>query len=80
MRETFGIKLPKTKKTKIAVFDMDETLIHSVDDIFKDPFHHIIPLRGEEKSHKEKKTNANSIGFNIRPHALECLKAVAKSF
>lgn len=52
---------------KTLIFDMDETLIHCVDDIDQEDPQFIIkvPLDGEEVE----------AGINVRPYALECLEA-----
>ena len=64
------LKYPHQKKT--LVFDMDETLIHCVDNIEEENPQFIIkvPLDGEEVD----------AGINIRPYALECLEAVNQQF
>lgn len=60
------ISFSRTKK-KLCVFDLDETLIHSVDDIHTEPYQILI------KVHEGEPNNYNSIGLNIRPFALEAL-------
>lgn len=62
---------PACKKT--LIFDLDETLIHCVDDIAADPPDVVLPVtfpNGE----------VVDAGVNIRPGAVECLKEVNKSF
>lgn len=63
---------PKIPNQKTLIFDMDETLIHCVDDIDDEDPQFIIkvPLDGEEVE----------AGINIRPYALECLEAVNQQF
>jgi len=56
------------RKTKTIVFDMDETLIHCVDDCDTDNPDVIIPIEFEEEPAP---INA---GINIRPYVKECLE------
>ena len=44
IKSHYRIRLPKTNKKKLAIFDMDETLIHSVDDIHKEKCEVIVPI------------------------------------
>ena len=61
-------------KTKTIVFDLDETLIHCVDDIDTENPDVIIPLyfTGEP--------DPIHAGINIRPYAKECLKSANQLF
>lgn len=65
--------LPRQRENrKTLIFDMDETLIHCVDNIEEDNPQFIIKVQidGEEVD----------AGINIRPFALECLEAVNQKF
>ena len=53
--------------TKTIIFDMDETLIHCVDDIETESPQHIIDIHFEDDE-------IVPAGINIRPFAYECLK------
>ena len=70
------ILLPPPRKAhqkKVAIFDMDETLIHCVDDIAKECPEHILDVRfptGE----------IVQAGINVRPYAIECLKEANKNY
>lgn len=57
------------------IFDLDETLIHSVDDIHREKYEKLVAMHRDGNP----VSNYNSIGFNIRPWAVECVKA-AKRF
>ena len=61
-------------KTKTIVFDLDETLIHCVDDVDRDNPDVIIPIKFSEDPEPV------LAGINIRPYAKECLKAANKHF
>ena len=61
-------------KTKTIVFDLDETLIHCVDDIDLENPDVIIPL------HFTGEPEPVMAGINIRPYAVECLKAANQNF
>jgi CTD small phosphatase-like protein 2 len=71
-----SVLLPKPRKAgikKTAIFDLDETLVHCVDDI--DSQHPQIVLQvlfpnGEKAD----------AGINIRPYAIDCLREVSKDF
>ena len=59
------VKLPPPNaphKTKTLIFDMDETLIHCVDDVETDNPEVIIPIKFPEE---DEPVNA---GINIRPY------------
>jgi CTD small phosphatase-like protein 2 len=62
----------RTKYKKTLVFDMDETLIHCVDDIEAENPQFIIkvPIDGEDVE----------AGINVRPYALEWLETVNQKF
>ena len=61
-------------KTKTVVFDLDETLIHCVDDIDTDNPDILIPIQFSEEPEPV------MAGINIRPYARECLEAANEYF
>ena len=63
---------PENQK-KLLIFDMDETLIHCVDDIETQETDVILEIEfpGEETVYA---------GINIRPYIMECLTEAAKNF
>ena len=67
------VSLPKSN-LKLCIFDLDETLIHSVDDIHTEPFQILI------KVHEGEPNNYNSIGVNIRPFAQSCLSNLKQHY
>ena len=70
------IKLPKPKKAdikKTIIFDMDETLIHCVDDIESENPDVVLNIKFPSGDVVE-------AGINIRPYALHCLKEANKYF
>lgn len=65
---------PKDKSIKkTVIFDLDETLIHCVDD----PEIHPPQALLEVKFSNEEIVDA---GINIRPYALECLRELKKYY
>ena len=63
------VKLPPFKKgiTKTIIFDLDETLVHCVEDFYHKKVDHVITVtfpNGDQAT----------AGINIRPFALECIK------
>jgi len=61
-------------ETKLAIFDMDETLIHCVDDVSTQEADVILEIQFPEEE------EAVYAGINIRPYILECLQEAAKHF
>lgn len=61
-------------KTKTIVFDLDETLIHCVDDVDNDNPDVVIPIQFSEEP------ELVYAGINIRPYAIDCLKAANVHF
>jgi len=70
------VYLPKPKRhniTKTAIFDLDETLIHCVDDPSVEASDIVLGItfpNGEKAD----------AGINVRPFAIECLKEACKHF
>ncbi len=58
---------------KTAIFDLDETLVHCIEDIENNDFD--LPICVEFSTGESVKA-----GINIRPFAYECLKTVQKQF
>lgn len=58
--------------TKTLIFDMDETLIHCVDDPDLEKPHHLISIQFEDE--------LVTAGINIRPFLYECLTAARQRF
>ena len=71
-----GIYLPKPKSNtikKTVVFDLDETLIHCVDDPAKEKPDIVLEVRFPNGEIAD-------AGINVRPYALDCLREVSKYF
>lgn len=60
-------------KTKVLVFDLDETLVHCLEDYDPSEVDHILPIHFPNDEVVE-------AGLNIRPYAIECLKEANKHF
>ena len=70
------VYLPEFKHsniTKTLIFDMDETLIHCVDDIEEENPQHVLTVRFDDGEEVD-------AGINIRPYAIDCLKAANEIF
>ena len=67
------VELPLNGK-RLIVFDMDETLIHCVDDIDEECPQHVISIQFDDEPHPV------DAGINIRPYALDCLWEAKKLF
>lgn len=71
-----GVYLPKPLKShikKTVIFDLDETLVHCVDDASSQPTDVILPIifpNGERAS----------AGINLRPFAIDCLRQANEQF
>jgi CTD small phosphatase-like protein 2 len=64
-------KLGRIKKT--IIFDLDETLVHCIDDIERNPC-------DQEISVTFPNGETVKAGINIRPYALDCLKKANESY
>jgi FMN phosphatase YigB (HAD superfamily) len=58
---------------KLLIFDMDETLIHCVDDIEKEESDIILEINFPDEE-------TVYAGINIRPYIMECLTEAKKHF
>lgn len=69
------VNLPPSKHNhqKVIIFDLDETLVHCVDDPENDNPDVILPVEFPNGE-------VVDAGINIRPYALECLKAANHNF
>ena len=63
---------PETQK-KLLIFDMDETLIHCVDDVEKEETDVVIEINFPDEE-------TVYAGVNIRPYIIECLLEASKNF
>ena len=73
---------PETQK-KVVIFDMDETLIHCVDDIERDNPDVILEIDFSDPDTPESERSPEDIvcaGINIRPGIIECLEEANKQF
>lgn len=65
------VNLPESKFSKVLLLDMDETLIHCVDDIEKQEPDVILEIDfGEDE--------IVCAGINLRPSLIECLQEAAQ--
>ena len=64
----------------MVIFDMDETLIHCVDDIEKENPDAIIEIDFSPDGLGQNPDDIVCAGINIRPYALECLEEANKNF
>jgi CTD small phosphatase-like protein 2 len=62
--------LPPSIHEKTLIFDLDETLVHCIDDILNNQYDHKISVTFPTGEKIE-------AGINIRPYAYECLKQAA---
>lgn len=60
-------------KTKIVVFDLDETLIHCKEDFDKENIDHVIKINFPDGE-------IVTAGLNVRPYAIETLRALSENF
>jgi len=68
-----GVFLPETKHKKVIIFDMDETLIHCVDDTDQESPDIVLQVNFPNGETVE-------AGINVRPYAIECLKEANKKY
>ena len=67
-----SVVLPPTEHRKVLIFDLDETLVHCVENIEQNPcdLPIVVNTGGETVT----------AGINVRPHAYECLKQARKHY
>jgi CTD small phosphatase-like protein 2 len=68
-----AVQLPRTLHSKTLIFDLDETLIHCVENIQTQSYDMLISVEFENGELIE-------AGINIRPFAYECLKKVREHY
>ena len=59
-------------KTKVIIFDLDETLVHCMEDFDPNEVDYVLPIEFPDQT--------IDAGLNIRPYAFECLREVNKFF
>lgn len=71
------ISLPKTGKQKVLVFDIDETMVHSIDEgdskKMKGKIHLLIPDSMDVRK-------MVPVCLNVRPHLMQCLYDLKSRF
>lgn len=67
------VTLPPSRHKKTLIFDLDETLVHCIDDIENRPFDKQITVRFQTGE-------VVDAGVNIRPFAYECLKKANENY
>ena len=65
--------LPQSKHQKTLIFDLDETLVHCIDDIDNVPYD--FPIRVTFPTGE-----TIEAGINVRPFSYECLKEASKNY
>lgn len=68
------VALPKSRHKKTIIFDLDETLIHCVEDLDSEPCHITIDINFTGSP------EPISAGINFRPGVLDCLRHANKYF
>ncbi|TNV70894.1 hypothetical protein FGO68_gene4802 [Halteria grandinella] len=68
------------EQRKVAIFDMDETLIHCVDDIEKENPEVLLEIDFSPNQDGSNPEDIVCAGINIRPYIIECLEEAAKNF
>ena len=65
---------------KVVIFDMDETLIHCVDDIDKENPDVVLEIDFSSDGQGQNPADIICAGINIRPFVIECLEEATKNF
>lgn len=65
---------------KVVIFDMDETLIHCVDDIDKENPDIVLEIDFSQEGLGQNPEDIICAGINIRPFVIECLEEANKNF
>jgi len=68
-----SIELPESEHKKTIIFDLDETLVHCIDDVETTSYD--IPISVTFPS-----GDTVDAGINIRPFAYECLKKARENY
>ena len=68
-----AIYLPKTTKQKTIIFDLDETLVHCIEDIQNNP--HDLPITVCFPG-----GDTVQAGINVRPYSYQCLKNASEQY
>lgn len=68
------------EQKKVAIFDMDETLIHCVDDVEKDNPDVVLEIDFSPDGNGQNPDDIVCAGVNIRPYVIECLEEANKNF
>lgn len=66
------VYFPASSFSKVLIFDLDETLIHCVDDIEADNPEVILEIKFPDEEEPV------CAGINLRPHMMECLREASK--
>ena len=75
LKNKVNLNFKKSKKTKIALFDLDETLVHCTGDIkiTKEKYQHVIQVTLPGKQ-------TIQVGINIRPYWKQTLNLIKKKY
>jgi len=65
---------------KVAIFDMDETLIHCVDDVERDNPNVVLEIDFSPDGLGQNPDDIVLAGINVRPYWKECLEEASKNF
>lgn len=71
--ESKSVYLPETEHKKTLIFDLDETLVHCIDEIQTTSYDHQISVTFPTGETIE-------AGINVRPYAYECLKRASQNY
>lgn len=70
----------REEQKKVAIFDMDETLIHCVDDIERENPDVVLEIDFSPDGLGNNPNDIVCAGVNIRPYVIECLEEANKNF